>query len=1005
MHALGRAAVVLAGLGACALGGSIPAHGALAAGHPAGGQTVRPDGAALAIFRVDVSRYPQVGLVVTAPGATHALRGADFTVTAGHRTWHPSVRRLSRRDLELVLVPDVELGSAAVRAEQAAAARFLTGLPAGARTAAVDPATPGVLPGALTGDPALSVTQIASLARAGPTLAAASLATALSAFTPGPRVRRTVVLVVSGNQSLTTAAAGFRRRLAASGTELYVLDAAPGRAPGYDALAAGSGGFAGRIRVPADWGSVFSSIARDLSDQYYLRFTDTGRLPGQVTVTVRTGAGMARGSADLPVSNPVAPPPAGTEPPPPSLPSAWDTPLILLAALLIVVGVGYGMGMLAASRRDPRPGVGRMSLPGAGQGPAGRALPRGRDDLFFVFMLPCLNEEKVILASLRRLMSISGDDFVVLVIDDGSDDSTVDAVSSVLGERVWLLSRKLPQARQGKGEALNAATRYLTDSGHLAGREPDSVIVVVVDADGRLDPQAVEHVRPYFADPAIGAVQIGVRINNREHSRLARMQDMEFVIYTEVFQRGRRHLGSVGLGGNGQFMRLSAIMSLGPSPWSRSLTDDLDLGVRLIAAGWRTDYCPTVAVHQQGVVGLRRLIRQRSRWFQGHLQSWKLIPVVLRSAPRRARADLLYHLSSPAVLLIASLLSASFILSLANSAVLAAQGQNPLGWWVAWTYALTTAPALAFGFVYWLRERGNGLGVLRAAAFAHLYVCYGMMWYASGWWAVVRTLRGRTGWAKTERVAERPGRPSAVPGRPRRRRALTAVTVLACVISGAIAAVAATAGHGQARPWRSVFTGYGTTSITGSGTPPVITLRPARAGSPDVTHSALVVSASSYHDFAATLRVATLRQLRRGAAGAPNPWEVGWVVWHYTSNQRFYALTLEPTGWELSREDPAYPGDERFLASGRTPVFSLGAVHTVGIVQIGDQMTVSADGHLLAQFTDTRHAYMTGAFGFYSEDAQVRFNHVHLFRLLGSPQAPRPDHNPPLGHSFRKEPT
>ena len=408
MHALGRATVVLAGLSACALVGSIPAQGAWAAGHPAGGQTVRPDGAALAIFRVDVSRYPQVGLVVTAPGAAQALPGADFTVTVGHRTWHPSVRRLSRRDLELVLVPAADLGSAAMRAEQAAAARFLTGLPAGAQTAAVDPAMPGVLPGTLTGDPAPSVTQIASLVRAGPTLAAASLATALSAFTPGPRVRRTVVLVVSGNQSLSTAAAGFRRRLAASGTELYVLDAVPGGAAGYDALAAGSGGFAGRIRVPADWGAVFSSISRDLSDQYYLRFTDTGRLPGQVTVTVRTGAGMALGTADLPVSNPVAPPSAGTEPPPPGLPSDGDTPLLLLAVLLIVVGVGYGMGMLAASRRDPRPGVGRTSLPGGGQGPAGRALPRGRDDLFFVFMLPCLNEEKVILASLRRLLSISG---------------------------------------------------------------------------------------------------------------------------------------------------------------------------------------------------------------------------------------------------------------------------------------------------------------------------------------------------------------------------------------------------------------------------------------------------------------------------------------------------------------------------------------------------------------------------------------------------------------------
>ena len=156
------------------------------------------------------------------------------------------------------------------------------------------------------------------------------------------------------------------------------------------------------------------------------------------------------------------------------------------------------------------------------------------------------------------------------------------------------------------------------------------------------------------------------------------------------------------------------------------------------------------------MVELRRLIRQRSRWFQGHLQSWKLIPLVLRSAPRRARADLLYHLSSPAILLIASLLSASFMLSLANSVMLAAEGQNPFGWWIASTYALTFGPALAFGFVYWLRERSNGVGVLRTAMFAHMYVCYGMMWYASGWWAVGRTLRGRTGWAKTDRVAEAP---------------------------------------------------------------------------------------------------------------------------------------------------------------------------------------------------------------------------------------------------------
>ena len=67
-------------------------------------------------------------------------------------------------------------------------------------------------------------------------------------------------------------------------------------------------------------------------------------------------------------------------------------------------------------------------------------------------------------------------------------------------------------------------------------------------------------------------MQIGVRINNRDAAALGRMQDMEIVIYNpQPLQRGCCHLGSVGLGGNGQFMRLSASLSLGGSPSTRSL--------------------------------------------------------------------------------------------------------------------------------------------------------------------------------------------------------------------------------------------------------------------------------------------------------------------------------------------------------------------------------------------------------------------------------------------------
>jgi hypothetical protein len=254
-----------------------------------------------------------------------------------------------------------------------------------------------------------------------------------------------------------------------------------------------------------------------------------------------------------------------------------------------------------------------------------------------------------------------------------------------------------------------------------------------------------------------------------------------------------------------------------------------------------------------------------------------------------------------------------------------------------------------------------------------------MIWYAAGWRAAVRAVRGRTGWAKTDRVAEGPATPSAHPGAAGRRRTgqAAAAVLLACAVAASAVTVSVLGGHGRpAAPWRTVFTGQG--EITGTTPGRVILLSPRGAASPGVTHAALVVSARRYRDFTASVTVRTLRQLRHGAAGAPHAWEVGWVLWHFTSGSRFYALTLERQGWVLSKQDPAYPGGERFLASGRTPVFPLGRAHRVQITQAGATMTIHAGGHLLTRFTDTQHPYLTGALGLYCEDSVAEFQAVHI---------------------------
>ncbi|MET9642997.1 glycosyltransferase [Streptomyces syringium] len=412
--------------------------------------------------------------------------------------------------------------------------------------------------------------------------------------------------------------------------------------------------------------------------------------------------------------------------------------LIWASIAIIVMAGGYNTTLFVLSRRRIR----------RKRGP--------REERFYIFLLACLNEETVLAESLARITALPAGKFIALVIDDASDDGTAAIARAADPERVHLLQRYLPDARKGKGAALNNGIRHLRESGILDGHDPRDVIVCVVDADGRLDQHVVQSVDPFFDNPRTGGTQIGVRMYNRDKGLLARLQDMEFVIYGDIFQKARRYIGSVGMGGNGQFMRLAALDSLmgedGSGPWSDSLTEDLDLGVRLIAHGWTNQHCTAAAVSQQAVLDVRRLVRQRSRWFQGHLQSAGLVPTILRDIPTRPALDLLYHLSSPVLILLTSLLPLSFLVATAGTVVGSVQAGHPLisPMWILGPYVLSFTAAYAYGFVYHRRERD--LGLLRAILLSHVFIFYGYIWFAAGWMGLWRMLTGKQTWLKTART-------------------------------------------------------------------------------------------------------------------------------------------------------------------------------------------------------------------------------------------------------------
>jgi 1,2-diacylglycerol 3-beta-glucosyltransferase len=382
------------------------------------------------------------------------------------------------------------------------------------------------------------------------------------------------------------------------------------------------------------------------------------------------------------------------------------------------------------------------------------------DNLYFV--VPCLNEEVVIAQTVARLLAEPG--CTVIVVDDGCTDRTAQrareaAIACGAEERLVVIHRAGQNSRQGKGAALNAAYPFVVADAQSRDLDLDSVIVGVMDADGRLSPRAVTAALAEFSDSRVGGVQLIVRIRDRR-KLIAQFQDIEFWMISALSQFARSISGTVSLGGNGQFTRLSALQQLTGEPWSRSLTEDLDLGLRLIAAGWRITTTTQAYVDQQPVDTLRRLLRQRTRWYQGHMDSVRRLPSLWRSTRVNEVAILevtSYILVPWLIVLPWSILQQWIFYQIFTSsgAGVFASGLGTLSWQVTYAllwYLLSFAPNIMIGVIYARRTRAVSLW--RALVLGHLMIAWNYIGYIAAWRALWRLARGHTSWTKTPRTDE-----------------------------------------------------------------------------------------------------------------------------------------------------------------------------------------------------------------------------------------------------------
>jgi cellulose synthase/poly-beta-1,6-N-acetylglucosamine synthase-like glycosyltransferase len=388
---------------------------------------------------------------------------------------------------------------------------------------------------------------------------------------------------------------------------------------------------------------------------------------------------------------------------------------------------------------------------GARHHPPG-APPDDTDAFTWVFLVPALNEEVTIADSVARLQALDLRERHIVVIDDGSDDRTPELLAELAAPGLHVLRRDAPEAREGKAAALNHAWREL--GGILPGTDPERVIVGIVDADGRLAPDAPRYATASFADPEVGGVQSLVRIYNRSHP-LTWLQDVEFGIYGCLYQAGRTGWGTAGMGGNGQFNRLAALNAIADrhGPWQDRLTEDQDLGLRLIGAGWKGRQELRAVVEQQGLKNLRKLFRQRTRWSQGNLQAMGLIGTVWRAPTGLVRRieQIAYLLMPFWQTVIGVSLIVAVVLWLSGAATIWEGG-----------------PLEELVFFYLLGFGGTLLGCVargatqgRGGALRGLLIAQGYAYYSWLLWPVLarsawRQITERRNWVKTEREPLQP---------------------------------------------------------------------------------------------------------------------------------------------------------------------------------------------------------------------------------------------------------
>ncbi|MDB5850869.1 MAG: poly-beta,6 N-acetyl-D-glucosamine synthase [Rhodoferax sp.] len=223
-------------------------------------------------------------------------------------------------------------------------------------------------------------------------------------------------------------------------------------------------------------------------------------------------------------------------------------------------------------------------------------------------LVPCHNEAASIEDTVESLKALDYPDFEILLIDDGSTDTTPQMLDRFAKSDARIRVIHLA-ANQGKAVGLNTAAMMAKHDFFLC-----------IDGDSIVDRNCLKWMMRHLVDsPRVGAVTGNPRIRTRS-TLLGRIQVGEFSSIIGLIKRAQRTYGKVfTVSGVMVCFRRAALHDAGY--WNPdALTEDIDISWRLQMRHWDVRFEPSALCWILMPETLRGLWTQRLRWAMGGTQ-------------------------------------------------------------------------------------------------------------------------------------------------------------------------------------------------------------------------------------------------------------------------------------------------------------------------------------------------------------------------------------------------